>query len=135
VSKLFVNGITTLIQVFDMRRSLVFYRDVLGFEIVSDSGNGEDSSWVWIRLNSCDLMLNDQYEPGHLPPRPPDERVHWHSDTCLYFGCPDVDAAFEYLRSRGFELDPPKITPYGMKQLYLLDPDGYNICFQWSAEV
>ena len=54
-------------------------------------------------------------------------------DTCVYFGCPDVDAAYDYLISKGLKLDPPKIAPYGMKQLYLTDPDGYGLCFQWKA--
>ena len=27
----------------------------------------------------------------------------------------------------------PRVAPYGMKQLYLSDPDGYNLCFQWRA--
>ena len=126
-----ISGMTPLIQVFNMPRALAFYRDILGFEIVSDSGNGDDSSWVWLRLNGADLMLNDQYEPGHIPPAPPTERTKWHDDTCLYFGCPDTDAAYEYLKQQGFELRAPKVAPYGMKQLYLHDPDGYDICFQW----
>jgi len=25
------------------------------------------------------------------------------------------------------------VAPYGMKQMYLADPDGYGICFQWTA--
>ncbi|MGB7207667.1 MAG: VOC family protein [Pyrinomonadaceae bacterium] len=128
-----IKGMTPLIQVFDMPRALAFYRDILGFEIVSDSGNGDDSSWMWLRLNDVDLMLNDQYEPGHVPPKPPLERTKWHGDTCLYFGCPDPDAAYDYLKSKGVELDPPKIAPYGMKQLYVHDPDGYNLCFQCEA--
>lgn len=131
--KIEINGMTPLISVFDMPTSLRFYRDVLGFEVVTDSGNGDDSSWVWLRLNGADLMLNDQYEPGHVPPAPPIERTEWHHDTCLYFGCPDPDAAYECLRSMGIDLKPPKIAPYGMKQLYLHDPDGYNLCFQWPA--
>jgi hypothetical protein len=28
-------------------------------------------------------------------------------------------------------VQPPKVAWYGMKQLYLRDPDGYLICFQW----
>lgn len=129
-----IQGLTPLIQVFNMPRSLAFYRDVLGFAVISDSGNGDDSSWVWLRSNGCDLMLNDQYEPGSAPDSPPAERVEWHSDTCFYFGCPDVDAAYEYLRSKGIELDRPKMAPYGMKQLYVRDPDNYNICFQSSVD-
>ncbi|MFL6466922.1 MAG: VOC family protein [Pyrinomonadaceae bacterium] len=128
-----VNGICTLISVFNMPRSLAFYRDVLGFEIVSDSGSGDDSGWVWLRLNETDLMLNDQYEPGHVPDAPPPERQNWHHDTCLYFGA-DPDAVYEYLHSKEIELKPPKNAPYGMRQLYLNDPDGYNLCFQQAIE-
>lgn len=128
-----INGMTPLIQVFDMPAALKFYRDVLGFEVVTDSGNGADSSWVWMRLNGADLMLNDQYEPGHVPPAPPAERTQWHNDTCLYFGCPDPDAAYEYLKAKGVDLKPPIVAPYGMKQLYVHDPDGYKLCFQCPA--
>ena len=128
-----ITDITPLIQVFSMPRALAFYRDVLGFEIVSDSGNGDDSSWVWIRLNGGDLMLNDQYEPGHVPDFAPEERTRWHDDTCFYFGCADPDGAYEYLRSKNVECKPPKVAPYGMKQLTLHDPDGYAICFQRQA--
>jgi glyoxylase I family protein len=125
-----IDGMTPLIQVFDMPRALAFYRDILGFEVVSDSGDGDSSSWIWLRLNGADLMLNDQYEPGSVPSAPPAERTRWHGDTCLYFGCADPDAAYEYLRSKGIELDPLTVAPYGMKQLYVHDPDGYNLCFQ-----
>ena len=128
-----VRGICPLISVFNMPRSLAFYRDILGFQIVSDSGNGDDSSWVWIRLDGADLMLNDQYEPGHVPDAPPPERQTWHHDTCLYFGA-DPDAVYEYLTSRGVDLKPPKDARYGMRQLYLNDPDGYNLCFQAPIE-
>ena len=125
-----ITYLTPLIQVFSTPRSLAFYRDILGFEVMSDSGDGDDSSWVWLQLNGCNLMLNDQYEPGSVPDEPPAERVKWHDDTCLYFGSPDPDAAFDFLTSKGLEIEPPKDAPYGMRQLYLKDPDGYNICFQ-----
>lgn len=125
-----IQGMTPLLSVFNMPQSLAFYRDILGFEVVTDSGSGDDSSWVWLRLKDSDLMLNDQYEPGYVPSAPPKERMEWHHDTCLYFGCPNPDSAYEYLRSKGVELDRPSIAPYGMKQLYFHDPDGYNVCFQ-----
>jgi glyoxylase I family protein len=128
-----INSLCPLIQVFNMRRSLAFYRDLLGFEVASDSGDGDDSSWVWIRHGDCHLMLNDQYEPGSVPEAPPAERVRWHDDTCLYLSCPDVDATYQYLKSNGVDVEPPKVAPYGMKQLFLRDPDNYGICFQWPA--
>lgn len=129
-----VKGMTPLIQVFNMPRSLTFYRDILGFQVIGDSGSGDDSGWVWLKLGNVELMLNDQYEPGQVPSAPPVERTRWHGDTCLYFACPDVDAAYEMLKSKGIELGPPSIAPYGMKQLYISDPDDYSICFQWSTD-
>ena len=109
---------TPLIQVFNMPRALAFYRGILGCQVVADSGRGDKSSWVSLRLNGTNLMLNDQYEPGHEPSAPPPERTRWHSDTCLFFDCPDPDVAYEFLKSQGVDLNPPKIAPYGMKQLH-----------------
>jgi hypothetical protein len=96
---------------------------------VSDSGGGDNASWVRLQRGQISLMLNDQYEPGHEPPQPPAERQKWHGDTCLYFDA-DPDAVYEYLQSQNIDLKPPKDAPYGMRQLYLHDPDGYNLCFQ-----
>ena len=67
------------------------------------------------------------------PSAPETGRWSGHQDTCLYFGCPDVDGAYQHLVSQGVKADPPKVAWYGMKQLYLKDPDGFGICFQWSA--
>ena len=124
-----LRGMCPLLQVFSMPRALGFYRDLLEFTVVSESGGGDNASWVWLRRDGLDLMLNDQYEPGQLPENVPPDRQKWHSDTCLYFSG-DPDAAYEYLRGNGIELEPPKDAPYGMRQLYLSDPDGYNLCFQ-----
>jgi uncharacterized glyoxalase superfamily protein PhnB len=46
-----------------------------------------------------------------------------------------VDSAYAELLARGVEIQrPPKVAPYGMKQVYLQDPDGFGLCFQWKAE-
>ena len=127
-----VRSVCALLQVFDMPTSVGFYRDVLGFEIVETSEReGDQFDWGWLRLNNADLMLNTAYEQEHRPAQPDAARVAAHQDTCLYFGCPDVDAAYRHLREHGVEVDEPKVAPYGMKQLYVTDPDGYNLCFQW----
>lgn len=129
-----VEGMAPLLQVFDMPTSLAFYCDILGFERVDDSGRGDDSDWVWLRLDGVDLMLNTAYEAEHRPPRPDPARIAAHADTGLFFGCRDVDAAYAYLASKGLKVEPPKIPDYGMKQLYVSDPDGYGLCFQWPAD-
>lgn len=79
-------------------------------------------------------MLNTQYEDDSRPPGRDPANVAAHHDTIIYFGCPQVDAAYEYLTKMGIKSDAPTVAPYGMKQLYLLDPDGYNLCYQWPEE-
>jgi catechol 2,3-dioxygenase-like lactoylglutathione lyase family enzyme len=44
-----------------------------------------------------------------------------------------VDSAYRHLRAKGIAVKEPTVAAYGMKQLYVLDPDGYNLCFQWEA--
>ncbi len=78
-----ITYLTPLIEVLNMRRSLEFYRDILGFIVHMDSGGGDDASWVWITKDGTHLMINDQYEPGHVPAASSDERTKWHKDTCL----------------------------------------------------
>lgn len=128
-----IQSLTPLIQVFDMPTSISFYRDTLGFEVVESVPPGDDCDWAMLRLQGLYLMLNTMYEKPDRPPTPDARRNFAHSDTCFYFGCPDVDAAYDELRAKGVEAQPPTIAPYGMKQLYVADPDGYNLCFQWPA--
>jgi hypothetical protein len=56
-----------------------------------------------------------------------------HGDTGPFFGNPDVDPVYAYLRAKGIDVKKPIVKDYGMKPWYLKDPDGYGICFQWRA--
>lgn len=131
-----IRGMCPLLQVFDMATSLRFYCDLLGFEIHATDQNttAPDHNWVWLIRDDVHLMLNTAYEPQQRPPNPDARRAAAHDDTCLFFGAPDVDAVYAYLQEKGIKADPPRVAPYGMKQLYLHDPDGYGICFQWRVE-
>jgi len=128
-----VEGSAPLIQVFDMPTSVAFYRDVLGFTVVSQSSPGDDFDWGLLRLDDATLMLNTAYEKEYRPPAPDPARVAAHEDTGIYLRCRDVDGAYASLRAKGLTIEQPKVAPYGMKQLYLKDPDGYVLCFQWPV--
>ena len=125
-----------LLQVFDMPASLAFYRDKLGFEVMQSAPSGNDSQpdhfdWVWLRSGQANVMLNTAYDPdAERPPFPEPARVAAHEDTGIFFSCSDVDAAYEHVRRAGVECEPPKDAPYGMRQLYMKDPDGFVLCFQ-----
>ena len=133
-----VSGLTPLIQVYDMPEAIGFYCDSLGFERVADSGEieapeGRYFHWAWLRLGGADLMLNTAFDPGERPHERDPARQAAHRDTGLFFACSDVDAAAAALHDRGIEMKGPKTALYGMRQLWLRDPDGYEICFQAQA--
>jgi uncharacterized glyoxalase superfamily protein PhnB len=129
-----VSGLTPLVYVFDMPASVAFYRDVIGFEIIIQSQPGDHFDWALLRKDGAELMLNTAYESHERPAAPDPARWAGHGDTTLYFGCPNVDEAYEYLRSKGISVKKPVIRDYGMKQLTMTDPDGYQLCFQHPAK-
>jgi len=127
------NGPCTLLQVFDMPTAVHFYRDLLGLAVSSQSRPGDKFDWAWLKGKGVELMLNTAYEEDSRPPVPDPARVAAHGDTILYFGCADLDGAYQHLQAHGLNVEAPKVAPYGMKQLYFTDPDGYGLCFQWPA--
>jgi glyoxylase I family protein len=129
-----IEGATPMFHVFDVPTSIAFYRDVLGFEVVQHSppfsDAKDDFGWAMLRLHGVELMVNNAYENNIRPSSPDPARTAGHRDTTLYFSCPDVDAAYADLLVKGVSVQEPKVAYYGMKQMYLTDPDGYTLCFQ-----
>jgi glyoxylase I family protein len=122
-----------LLQVFDMPTAVAFYRDVLGFELVTTSRPGPEFDWALLRLGGGELMLNTMYERHERPATPDAVRTLAHGDTALFFGCRDLDGAWARFKALGLEVKQPVVRHYGMRQLWLHDPDGYEICLQWPA--
>ena len=125
-------GLTPLIGVFDMPKALAFYRDMLGFTVVSaspevETAEGRFSHWMWLRFGAAEIMLNTQYDSNERPAEPPEKR---NKDAVFYIGCSDVELAYQELTLRGLTAEPPKVAPYGLKLFSTEDPEGYTIVFQ-----
>jgi glyoxylase I family protein len=125
-----IQDICPLLQVFDMPTSIRFYRDVLGFAVVQTSTPDGCFTWALLRNAAAEIMLNTAYDEDERPAAPDPGRVVGHADAALFFGCPDVDGAYRHLRANGLDLAEPVVSDYGMKQLYVRDPDGFELCFQ-----
>ena len=132
-----LSGLRPLLQVFDMLESVRFYREHLGFEVAQQSPWLERPyphfNWALLKTDDVQLMLNTASEADERPAKREAVRCASHRDVGLFFGCSDVDGAYEALKHAGVAREPPKVTHYGMKQLYFRDPDGFEICLQWPA--
>jgi glyoxylase I family protein len=126
-------GVAPLLQVYDMPAAVRFYRDLLGFQLLNQSRDGEEFDWCLLSRNGAEVMLNTMYESERRPLQPDSHRTAAHADTGLYFACRELDSAYQHLRANGIRADPPRVVPYGMRQLSFRDPDGYAICFQWPV--
>jgi len=125
-------GLTPLIGVFDMPRSLAFYRDLLGFSVVFaspevETAEGRFSHYMWLRFGGAEIMLNTLYDSNERPLEPPEKTP---KEAAFYIGCADVDLAYKELTQRGLNADPPTMAGYGLKLFSVQDPDGYTVVFQ-----
>ena len=130
--------------VADMERSLGFWRDALGLEVLSDwvSEAGylaEISGYpkvrmrlVFLRLPGTEakLELIQYLEPAGA--RRDDQPTNVAGAAHLCFDVPDIQAAYEELRAKGvrFRSAPVEITSaanFGARGVYLSDPDGITL--------
>ena len=115
--------LTHLVVVGDLGRSLPFYRDVLGAELVREYGG---TSAVFRLLGNWLLVVTGggptEDKPTVTFAAPPDPDT---VSTEMIFRVPDCRAAYETLRSRGAEFLTPPVDRGGEIRAFFRDPDGH----------
>jgi uncharacterized glyoxalase superfamily protein PhnB len=118
-----VQELWPLLVVADLQRSITFYRDQLGFSVISEAISEGRTFWCRLKRGGASIMLQQaEAEDGSAEGR--------RRGVAFYFVCDDVDPVYLDLLARGLKLDPPSVAYYGMKQVYVRDPDGYELCFE-----
>lgn len=118
-----IRAVWPLLHVRSIHESLRHYTERLGFEKTEQAGKGEELYWCNLERGGASFMLQQKPpdEPMAQPPAP---------EVTLYFVCDDVDALYTEFRATGLEIAPPSDAYYGMRQIFVPDPDGYSICFE-----
>lgn len=112
-----------LLFVRDIDRSAEFYCDYLGFEVAHQAMSDGKVYWCRLKRQNCSLMLQQaEEEDGPAKGR--------GRGVVLYFLCDDADVLHAEFAGRGLKLPPPTTAYYGMRQVELQDPDGYQLCFE-----
>lgn len=122
-----------MLNVSDIERSLTFYKDALGFAVVSDPTAVTEWRWCTIRSGGCELMLSESRTDA-APPGP----INPHEDTTwpaiYYFYPDDIRALYTKVRKQGFQTTPLETTFYGMTEFSMQDPDGHLLSFGQDLE-
>ena len=104
--------------VADLDRSIAFYCDGLGFQLV-----GRDGEAAFVSLGKRGFTIE-------LIARPGDEAADPHrAPDHVAFESIDLDAYRETLIAAGFSVPPIQVFDGGMKRFALADPDGVRLDF------
>ncbi len=122
-----------MLNVADIEASLEFYRDALGFEVVSLPDKVKEWQWATIRSGATELMVS-QTEEGPQLAMPIDLAANSGWPTIFYFYPDDVVALYESVRAKGFETTELETTFYGMREFSMQDPDGHVLSFGQDVE-
>lgn len=132
------------IQVADLERSVAFYRDLLGFEVVFQwnpqaeyirtiTGYPDaDIHAAVLRLPGESGVFLEILEYRNVDKAPVDTRTANPGTAHMAFFVDDCDALYEELTAKGVRSVNPPVTPTigpneGGRAVYMIDPDGIRV--------
>jgi catechol 2,3-dioxygenase-like lactoylglutathione lyase family enzyme len=135
----------TGIQVADLDRSVAFYRDILGFELVfAWNPQAEyirtivgypdaDIHAAVLRMPGSDIYL-EILEYRNVEKAPVDTRTANPGTAHIAFFTDDCDGLYAELTAKGVASVSPPVTPTigpnkGGRAVYMIDPDGIRVEF------
>lgn len=119
------------LRVADMRTSLDFYVNGLGFEIGSKWVVDDEIRWCWLSRGGVAFMLQQFPTKGHDSWQPASSHKGDGISICVV--CEDAVGFFHELRGRGIEASRP-IVGNGLWVTRVTDPDGFQIDLESPAE-
>ena len=118
-----ITGISTIfLFVKDLKRSVGFYRDVMGLPIAREGEQDARFHVGGFNVVVHEDLTREEFEKWKINPEPGDRG--WGS--ILTLRSDDVDAEFERLEGQDVDfVCKPMSMPWGTRMFLLHDPDGY----------
>jgi lactoylglutathione lyase len=124
--------VTPNLLVSDIDRSASFYRDVLGFSVVTTVPDQSPFVFVWVQRGGVSVFLNARE-------RAQEDLPLWGSRSAGAMSlfmileaantADGIDALYQSLEPQATIVMPIKDQFYGMREFGIQDPDGYVIFF------
>jgi uncharacterized glyoxalase superfamily protein PhnB len=138
-----LNKLTPNFAVADIRQTVQFYRENLGFELVMAvpaTQDGVDTQLAGDKKYVYAMMQREQVELMFQ------QRDSFHEDISLagnesigasvsfYMEGKDIEPFYAELKSRDIQVSDLKLTWYGIKEFYMKDNNGYILGFAEEAK-
>ena len=118
-----VHRLVPLYYVQDIKAAVEFYTEKLDFRVTQAWEPNGKLTWCQLERGAAAVMLQRiTSEDKFAGPR--------GEGIVFYFHCDDAGEEYQRFTERGMTVEPPFVTFYGMKQVFVTDPDGYQLCFQ-----
>ena len=128
-----LTDVTPNLIVSDIDRSTAFYRDVLGFSVVTSVPDEAPVVFVWLRRDGVSVFLNAISGVKDDLPELGERKVGGTNTMFMTLEADTVaqgvDAMFRAVEGKARVVMPLKDQFYGMREFGILDPDGYVIFF------
>lgn len=113
-----------VLLVADVVGSANWYRDKLGFNF--DQLYGEPPDFCILERDNFKIMLSQVKDKSEIKPNWKIVEKMWN----IYFWVDDVEAIYDEFQKSGASIDYTLyLTPYGVKEFGINDPDGYDVAF------
>lgn len=112
----------TRMRVSDMDRTIAFYTDVLGLEVLERKTSPRGSHLAFLRVPNSEELIELCSFPASGPVHVQEDLVH------LAFQVENLDDTIASLHKKGIRVtDGPTTTSSGSRFIFIDAPDGYEV--------
>lgn len=131
-----------MLTVRDMKKTVAFYRDTLGFELKEAFPDKENPLWANFVMDRQSIMMGGVPDPERASEMGcgAEDLEYWRKSRALfeknapgvgisvYITVPDIDKYHADVKKRGGKpLGEPKTQFYGLRDFRIEDPTGYTL--------
>lgn len=122
-----LNSVTPFFIVDDLAKTIGFYQDLLGFDVIYKGGDENGDFWAMIGRDQVTLMFKSITPDIH--PQPNHSRHEWARwDAYIY--TPDPDSLYTEFRKKSVPMHRELTnTNDGLRAFEVKDNNGYVLCF------
>lgn len=116
-----LKNVTPMLEATNLRQTVEFYSELLGFEIIGSFPDAENPGWVCMKKDDVVLMFTA---------RNAHSKVETTTMTgSLYFYPTNVDEVWEQLKDKATVVYPIENFDYEMREFAIRDCNGYLLQF------
>ena len=128
-----LSDVTPNLIVTDIARSTAFYRDTLGFSVVTTVPDQAPYVFVWLQRDTVHVFLNSRESANHELPEWAGRPIGGTNSLYILVEAETTDAGvdriFDSVNGQARVVMPLKDQFYGIREFGIEDPDGYVIFF------